>query len=111
MEEEVKVWRWRYDWSSRGGGAMGFRCRSPELEERSITGSSLEGDKVGVGPGVNRSRTGGCVGGCVGARGRLSTDNRRRRRERIWSSGVGDGGPESQVEVRSCMDMTFSLDA
>src|SRR6266446_1503489 len=101
MEEEVKVRRWRCDQSSGGGGAMGFRCRSPELEERSIASSSLEGDKVGVGPGVDQSQTGGRVGG----RGRLSTDNRRRR-ERMWSSGVGDGGLESRVEVRSCMDMT-----
>src|SRR6266446_5510085 len=73
MEEDVKVWRWRCDRSSGGGGAMGFWCRSPELEEWSIAGSSLEGDEVGVGPGVNRSRTGGRVGGCVGARGRVGS--------------------------------------
>ncbi|KAF8316016.1 uncharacterized protein EI90DRAFT_3134786 [Cantharellus anzutake] len=30
--EEVKVRRWRCDWSSGGGGVMGFRYRSPEPE-------------------------------------------------------------------------------
>src|SRR6266446_9694224 len=73
MEEEVKVRRWRCDQSSRGRGAMGFQCTSPELEEWSIAGSSLEGDEVGVGPGVNQSQTGGHVRGCVGAKGRVGS--------------------------------------
>src|SRR6266436_7604953 len=105
MEEEVKVQRWRYDRSSGGGGAMGFRCRSPELEERSIASSSLEGDEVGVGPGVDWSQTGGRVRGCVGARGRVGSQQTTGgdQRERMWSSRVGDGGLESGAEVQSCM--------
>src|SRR6266446_2751113 len=89
MEEEVKVRRWRYDRSSGGGDAMGFWCRNPELEERSIAGSSLEGDEVGVGPRVNRSRTGGHVGGCVGARGRVGSQQTTGG-DRTWSKPESD---------------------
>ena len=56
---EVEV-RWGSSigvWSQRSGASQ----------------AQLEGIEVGVGPGVDRSRTGGCVGGCVGARGRVGS--------------------------------------